>query len=423
MVKGLGFMLLAAVAEPPRCFLPNLPARVVPVSAFYRIASDVPFGTMNLWSHWDGEHSVALAAGGYLQPPENVLPGVLPSTRCSGAFVRGGVWGPRLRRCARGVGRAGLAPRPAVRPLLRLQDRRARPGRRATARRTVLVLAFFPPSLSGSAVYYREFVPGALGRVAVGAPGQEGPAARLPARRVHHRHPQRGLFLLVHCPSSGSGDRHAYRWRGAYLALAPGGLIAYGVYLWLRFGNPFLFYTDQAKWGREAAGPLAVVGDALPSALIGAGRLLRSGPPRGGPSLGNLANHIAGANNATNLLFLPYAVALLLAGSRWMPPSLAAYALVLIAARGLFWHPAEPADGDAALRAWLPSPSLSYSGACWHGRILGGWLALSAAYSLVLCALFSDLAVRGFRRGRGVRWHARRYQPSASGCQRGHRRR
>jgi len=77
--KGLGFVLLVYATS--RLFYlvaGALLARVVPVGRFQRITHDVPFGTMNLWSHWDGEHYVALAASGYLQPPENVSPAFFP---------------------------------------------------------------------------------------------------------------------------------------------------------------------------------------------------------------------------------------------------------------------------------------------------------------------------------------------------------
>jgi len=56
----------------------SLFAGVVPVSRFQAVTMDVPFGRMGLWSHWDGEHYVALAAGGYLQPPEHVSPAFFP---------------------------------------------------------------------------------------------------------------------------------------------------------------------------------------------------------------------------------------------------------------------------------------------------------------------------------------------------------
>ncbi|HEX4992729.1 MAG TPA: hypothetical protein VFV45_05800, partial [Rubrobacteraceae bacterium] len=76
---GLVFVLLVCAAS--RLFYlwaGALFASVVPVGRFQRITADVPFGTMNLWSHWDGEHYVALAAGGYLQPPENTSPAFFP---------------------------------------------------------------------------------------------------------------------------------------------------------------------------------------------------------------------------------------------------------------------------------------------------------------------------------------------------------
>ena len=385
--SGLGFVLLAYAASRLLYLLAGaLLARVVPVSAFYRITSDVPFGTMNLWSHWDGEHYVALAAGGYLQPPENVSPAFFPlypllarsfAEMFGGPASEGalGVWGVLV----------SLLALPFALYFVYKIAEHVRDA--ATARRTVLVLAFFPTSFFFNAVYTESlFLALSAGSLwALRVRKDLLLACLLAAFATATRNV--GLFLLVPLALEWFGDRHAYRWRGAYLALAPGGLIAYGAYLWLRFGNPFLFYTDQAKWGREAAGPLAVVGDALPSALKGAGRLLDPGL-RADPSLGNLANHIAGANNATNLLFLLFAVALLLAGSRWMPPSLTAYALLLIAAPALFGTPQSPLMGMPRYVLVAFPVFIVLGSLLGDRRILGGWLALSAAYSLVLCALF-----------------------------------
>ena len=66
MSTGVGFVL--AVYAASRIFYlisGSLLARIVPTSSFQRITSDVPSGSMNIWSHWDGEHYVALAMGGY----------------------------------------------------------------------------------------------------------------------------------------------------------------------------------------------------------------------------------------------------------------------------------------------------------------------------------------------------------------------
>jgi hypothetical protein len=77
--EGLLFVLLVFAAS-RLLYLGagSLFASVVPVSRFQAVTMDVPFGRMGLWSHWDGEHYVALAAGGYLQPPEYVSPAFFP---------------------------------------------------------------------------------------------------------------------------------------------------------------------------------------------------------------------------------------------------------------------------------------------------------------------------------------------------------
>jgi hypothetical protein len=78
-ISGVGFVL--AVYAASRIFyliLGWVLARVVPISGFQRITSDVPSGSMNIWSHWDGEHYVALAMDGYLQGPKNVPPAFFP---------------------------------------------------------------------------------------------------------------------------------------------------------------------------------------------------------------------------------------------------------------------------------------------------------------------------------------------------------
>ena len=77
--SGLGFVL-AVYAASRLLYLICGPilARVVPTSAFQRVTLDVPSGSMNIWSHWDGEHYVTLALGGYLNPPDDVSPAFFP---------------------------------------------------------------------------------------------------------------------------------------------------------------------------------------------------------------------------------------------------------------------------------------------------------------------------------------------------------
>lgn len=51
--------------------------------------------------------------------------------------------------------------------------------------------------------------------------------------------------------------QHGFRWRWNVLAIAlvPSGLIAYMGYLWWRLGDPLIFMSAQAPWGRELSAP------------------------------------------------------------------------------------------------------------------------------------------------------------------------
>src|SRR5215203_6890174 len=105
---GVAFVL--AVYAASRLFYlisGSLLAYLVPTSSFQSVTLDVPFGSMNAWSHWDGEHYVTLAMGGYLHPPDDVSPAFFPLyplivRSCAELF--GGpiseealsVWGPLL---------------------------------------------------------------------------------------------------------------------------------------------------------------------------------------------------------------------------------------------------------------------------------------------------------------------------------------
>jgi hypothetical protein len=100
--------------------------------------------------------------------------------------------------------------------------------------------------------------------------------------------------------------------------LAPSGLIIYMGYLWVRFGDPVLFYSAQKNWGRQATGPLATATAAWESAVEGAHTL---GDPAlwAEPTLPNLADHLEGAYSYFNVVFFVFAVVVLLAGMRKLP--------------------------------------------------------------------------------------------------------
>ncbi len=364
----------------------SLFASVLPISRFQAFTADVPFGRMSLWSHWDGEHYVALAAGGYLQPPENVSPAffpLYPLMMRSFAELFGGpvtwgalsVWGALI----------SLTALPFA---LFFVYRIAEDGWDAgVARGTVLALAFFPTTFFFHAAYTESlFLALAAGSLWAARVRRDLLLACLFAglatatRNV-------GIFLLAPLAFEWFRNRDHYRWQGLYLALAPSGLVLYAVYLWLRFGKPLLFYTDQAKWGRQAAGPVETVVEAWRSAAEGAGRLL---DPRlwSDPSLPGLANHVAEANNLYNLLFFLFAVAILLAGLRDLPPDLSLYAFLLVLPAALFGTPQSPLMG-APRYILVAFPLFIVLGLLSRNRpIFIAGLAMSAAVSLVFCALF-----------------------------------
>src|SRR5918998_962630 len=258
--NGLAFVLAVYAASRLLYLISgSLLARVVPTSSFQRATLDVPSGSMNIWSHWDGEHYVALATGGYLNPPDNVSPAffpLYPLLMRSFADLFGGpiskealsVWGPFLSLLF-----LPFALYFIYQIALDEFDERV-------AKCTVLTLSFFPTTFFLNAAYteslFLALSAGALWAMRVRkdlllACVLAGFASA--TRNV-------GVFLVFPLLYEWIKDVETYRWRGIYLAMAPGGLLAYMGYLWVRFGDPLLFYSAQESWGREATGPLDTAG-------------------------------------------------------------------------------------------------------------------------------------------------------------------
>ena len=389
--RALGFVLLVYTTS--RLFYlaaGALLVRLVPVGSFQRITADVPYGTMNLWSHWDGEHYVALAAGGYLQPPENASPAFFPLypflIRAFAELFGGPISGPALS--VWGVLISLLALPFALFFVYRIAEDGW--GERV-AQTTVLALAFFPTSFFLNAVYTESLFL-ALSAGALWAARLRKDlllACALAAFATATRNV--GVFLVVPLAYEwlkGGAGRGYGLWRGmACLALATSGLLWYAAYLWQRFGDPLLFYTEQRRWGREATNPLTALRGTVASASDGVGRLFDPGLWED-PSLSRIADHLGEANNAYNLLFLALALALLLVGLRVLPPSLGAYAFLLILPPVLFGTPQGPLMGLPRYML-VAFPLFIVLGVLLRDRrLLGGWLFLSGAFSLLLCALF-----------------------------------
>jgi hypothetical protein len=385
--NGLAFVLAVYAASRLLYLISgSLLAYVVPTSSFQRITLDVPSGSMNIWSHWDGEHYVALAMGGYLNPPDSVSPAffpLYPLLMRSFADLFGGpiskealsVWGPLLSLLF-----LPFALYFIYQIALDEFDERVAKG-------AVLILAFFPTTFFLNAAYteslFLALSAGALWAVRVRKDLLL--ACVLAALAGATRNV--GVFLMVPLMYEWIKNIESFRWRGIYLLLAPGGLLAYMGYLWVRFGDPLLFYSAQESWGRQATGPLDTASRALGSAAEAAGRLIDPGL-WSDPTLGNVADHLAGAGNFFNLVFFVFAGVVLLAGLKELPLSLTIYGLLLVAPATLFGSPESPLMGTPRY-VLVAFPVFIVLGLLFRNRVLfGGWLVLSGLASLALCALF-----------------------------------
>jgi hypothetical protein len=255
------------------------------------------------------------------------------------------------------------------------------------ARDTVLILAFFPTTFFLNAAYTESlFLALSAGSLwAIRVRRDLLVACVMAALASATRNV--GIFLVVPLMYEWIKDIERFRLRGIYLFLAPGGLLAYMGYLWVRFGDPLLFYSAQEGWGRQATGPLDTASRAWGAAVEGAGRLLD--PDLWvHPSLSNVANQLAGASNFFNLAFFVFAMVVLLAGSRYLPLSLTIYGLLLVAPATLFGTPGSPLMGTPRY-VLVAFPVFIVLALLFRNRVLlGGWLVVSTLLSLVLCGLF-----------------------------------
>jgi hypothetical protein len=387
--KSTGVAFVLAVYAASRLFYlisGSLLAYLVPTSSFQRVTLDVPSGSMNIWSHWDGEHYVRLAMDGYLTPPDNVSPAFFPMYPLlmrSFADLFGGpiskealsVWGPLT----------SLLFLPFA--FYFIYHISLEGWGERVARGTVLVLAFFPTTFFLNAAYTESlFLALSAGSLwAIRVRKDLLLACSLAALAAATRNV--GIFLVVPLMYEWTKDIERFRWRGIYLLLAPGGLLAYMGYLWVRFGDPLLFYSAQESWGRQATGPVDTAGRAWGSAVEGAGMLF---DPSlwARPTFGNVANQLAGANNLFNLAFFVFAVVVLLLGSRDLPLSLTVYGLLLVAPATLFGTPGSPLMGTPRY-VLVAFPIFIVLALLLRNRVLLiGWLVLSTLVSLALCGLF-----------------------------------
>jgi hypothetical protein len=387
--QGLGFVL--AVYAASRIFYLIAGAALVqiaPVSAFQSATSDEPFGTMNLWSHFDGEHYAHLAENGYLKPPNDMSPAFFPLypllMRGFAALFGGpisaevlAVWGVLI----------SLLVLPFA---LYFVYRIAEDGWGVrVAQSAVLALAFFPTTFYLNATYTESLFL-ALSAGAIWAARVRKDlflACMLAGLATATRNV--GLFLVVPLAYEWFRNAGYYGWwRASYLALAPSGLVAYMGYQWWKLGSPFLFYTDQKDWNREATGPVATASNAWSEARNGVKwlwdpevRIAELDPTQ-------LMTNLNMANNTYNFVFFIFAIVLLVAGLRVLSPGMWGYAFLVSIFPAFFGAPGTTLMGLSRY-VLVAFPLFIVLGVLLRNRaLLGAWLIASAVLSLLFCAMF-----------------------------------
>jgi hypothetical protein len=258
----------------------------------------------------------------------------------------------------------------------------------SVARAATLTLAFFPVAFFFNAAYTESvFVALSAGAIWAARVRRDLLLACLLAglatatRNV-------GVFLVIPLVACWWRDRARYGARGAFsLALAPSGLAAYCLFLWLCSGNPLLFLREQAEWGRSYGGVVGSLVGAVRAAgedartLVAPGALQPVGVER-------LLIVLSGANNVLNLLFLVFAAAMVAVAAQRLPLDLTLYAAALALTPAFFGTKTGPLMG---LPRYLLAavPLFAALGTLLQDRrLLAAWIAVSALFSLPLVALF-----------------------------------
>lgn len=388
-----GLLFVLAVVGASRFFyfmIGAVFAGVLPVGGFHNITADVPFGTINTWAHWDGEWYAKIAANGYgpEAPESTAFFPLYPLMVRSFAELFGGP-----------LSLSGLATWGMIVSLLALPFgfyfvyRIAEDGwGRSVARKTLLIMAFFPTTFFFNATYTESlFLALSAGSLwAMRVRRDLLLACLFAAFATATRNV--GLFLMVPLAYEWFRGMETFgRWRGAYLALAPTGLIGYMAFLWAGFGNPILFYKAQEAWNRGPTGLISFTSNVFEDAYRGVVEFFVP-TSEGSSALEQVMIHLSGASGTYNLLFLIFSVALFIFGLRILPLHLSAYTFLLLVPAALYGTPENPLMGFPryiivafplfiTLAALLESRKDSQ-------RATTAWLVSSAAFSLVFCALF-----------------------------------
>ncbi len=357
---------------------------IMPVELFHLKTSDVPFGTLSIWAHYDGDHYASVALYGYSEGGGG-SPAFFPLYPVLVRLLAELLGSPMSRGSISVLAVAvSLTALPfALWFIYRVTE--SGWGKRA-AQAAVLTLAFFPTSFFLNSAYTESlFLAFSAGAVwAIRLRKDLLLACLLAGLATATRNV--GIFLLIPLALDYWRNRQRYSWRAIHMILVTSGLAAYITYLWWQFGDPFVFQSAQADWGRKAVGPWNALIGAFNAAFESTRAFL--GSVRQANDLNDLLLALSGTNPLYSMLFFLLALVVVLYGLSFIPLELTAYALALFVLPSFFGTPENPLMGMPryVLAAF---PVFVVLGVLLQDRrLLIGWVIISAAMSLPLVALF-----------------------------------
>ena len=277
-----------------------------------------PPGFLNYWAHWDGAWYSAIVTDGYdaYAPESTAFFPLYPMLVRLGMTLGGGpaLWGVLVSL---------VATLFALYFLYRIAEKLQ--GKEA-ARAATFAFAFFPVAFFLNAVYtealFVALTTGAFWAAYVrrdlllaGLFGALAAATR-----------NFGVLLLIPLGYEWLRNREEFGWRGAALGLVPVGLIGYMAFLWYRFGDPLIFFSQQGEyWSRVLTDPETALGMAWTSAGEGAGYVLDPATL----FLDRMAGPALEASNTVNFAFLVVFLVLMGIGFVLLPPGLSVYTFLV----------------------------------------------------------------------------------------------
>lgn len=338
-----------------------------------------PGGALGYWARWDGAWYSEISTEGYDEryPASTAFFPLYPLLMRLSTLTGGGpaLWGVGISLAA-----TVFALYFIYRIAEHLYDVRA-------ARAATLVTAFFPTAFFLNSVYTESlFLALSAGCIWAAMVRRDlFLAAFLGALAAFTRSP--GILLIIPLALEWWRHRRELGVSGlASLALVPAGIGAYLVFLWTRFGEPLVFFSQQEEyWGRELTSPAATLSRAWSAA--GEGTAYLSEPfglltsPTAGPTLA--------ASNTLNLAFLGLFLLVMGAGAVLLRPGLSLYAVALVFTGILAPSPDLPLMSLPRFLLGAFPMFLVLGLALSRSRLaLWSWLTLSAVAGAWMAALF-----------------------------------